>query len=740
MWCILAVFCLWLLEGRALAAPASPGQGIDRRALVQRHSPTVTAIDPAAPFMIGNGQLALSADITGLATFPERYAPLAPLTIQAQWAWHSFPNPAGFRLEQSLVPIEVHGRQRKYPALRDWSEAKRPEIAWLRENPHRFALGRLGLHLATQTGSPARLEELTDTRQTLELWSGRLLSSFALEGTRVEVETSVHPELDVVIVQVRSALLEQGRLGVDLKLPGVSAQLNPDAADWQHPEAHRTIEHGRTPRTLRLERELDEARHHLLVSADHDLAIELTAPHQYRFRAPGARSLSLLVGFFEHTPPAALPAPEAARAAVEQHWQRFWQSGGAVDFSGSTDPRAAELERRVVLSQYLMALNASGRVPPQEEGLFSNSWNGKFHLEMHLWHAAHFAVWGRPQLLERSMGWYLQHLPSALERAREQGVRGAWWPKMVGPEGRESPSTINPFIMWQQPSPIYLAELLYRAQPSAATLERYRRLVFETAELLASFPHPDPERDRYVIGPPIVPAQEVFPPLSTFNPGFELEYFRFALSIAQRWRERLGLAREASWQRVLEGLSPLPRKDGLYLATESQPALWAAAAGCEHGAHAGCLRRDHPSFVAALGLLPGAGVDRATMARTLDAVVEKWDLRRTWGWDFPLLAMTAARLGQPRRAVDFLLWDAENFRFGRSGMTPRSHLDDGPPSAAGSTASYRRAAHTYFPSNGALLLAVALMAAGWDGSSQPHPGFPVDGSWVVRSEGLRPLP
>jgi hypothetical protein len=51
-----------------------------------------------------------------------------------------------------------------------------------------------------------------------------------------------------------------------------------------------------------------------------------------------------------------------------------------------------------------------------------------------------------------------------------------------------------------------------------------------------------------------------------------------------------------------------------------------------------------------------------------------------------------------------------------------------------------RDALTYFPSNGSLLVAVALMAAGWDGSAVPHPGFPDDGSWVVRSEGLRPLP
>jgi protein-glucosylgalactosylhydroxylysine glucosidase len=35
------------------------------------------------------------------------------------------------------------------------------------------------------------------------------------------------------------------------------------------------------------------------------------------------------------------------------------------------------------------------------------------------------------------------------------------------------------------------------------------------------------------------------------------------------------------------------------------------------------------------------------------------------------------------------------------------------------------------------LYAVALMAAGWDGApSRPAPGFPADGRWSVRSEGL----
>jgi hypothetical protein len=64
-------------------------------------------------------------------------------------------------------------------------------------------------------------------------------------------------------------------------------------------------------------------------------------------------------------------------------------------------------------------------------------------------------------------------------------------------------------------------------------------------------------------------------------------------------------------------------------------------------------------------------------------------------------------------------------------MTPRFDL-----AADGRTET--RLADTYFPSNGALLLAVGMMAAGWQGSAGHAPGFPA--GWSVRVEGVRPLP
>jgi hypothetical protein len=270
-------------------------------------------------------------------------------------------------------------------------------------------------------------------------------------------------------------------------------------------------------------------------------------------------------------------------------------------------------------------------------------------------------------------------------------------------------------------------------------------VVFATADLLASWPFFDTRTQRFVLGPPLIPAQENFAPAETFNPTFELEYWRFGLETAQAWRDRSGLKRNREWDRVLAHLSKLPERDGLYLAAESQPDLWTRAASpeCKGRAAPECPNRDHPSFVAAYGYLPGRDVDRATMARTLDAVLNDWDLRQTWGWDWPMLAMTATRLGRPDLAVNFLLTDQKNFQFGLSGMTPRVHIvADDAPHAAGigvDGPGYRRAAETYFPSNGSLLLAVALMVAG-DGEGQVNPGFPKDGSWVVRSEGVGPLP
>jgi hypothetical protein len=279
---------------------------------------------------------------------------------------------------------------------------------------------------------------------------------------------------------------------------------------------------------------------------------------------------------------------------------------------------------------------------------------------------------------------------------------------MVGPEGRDSPSPIGPLLIWQQPHPIFYAELCYRTRPSKATLERYSRLVFESAEFMASYAYFDAKTDRYVLGPPLIPAQENHPPLETWNPTFELVYWAFGLRIAQRWRERFGKKREAAWDKVLAKLSALPVRDGVYLAHENCPQTYTER------------NYDHPSMLGAFGFLPADGVDPATMRRTLHKVMKEWQWDKTWGWDYPLTAMTAARLDEPKLALDALMMATEKNRF-----LPNGHNWQ------------RQDLPCYLPGNGGLLYAVAMMAGGWLGGPRRHaPGFPVDGSWQVRAETL----
>ncbi|HEX9785603.1 MAG TPA: hypothetical protein VGA56_23095, partial [Opitutaceae bacterium] len=404
---------------------------------------------------------------------------------------------------------------------------------------------------------------------------------------------------------------------------------------------------------------------------------------------------------------------------------KFWREGAAADFSGSTHPLAAKLEDRIILSRYLTAVQCVGEVPPQESGLTCNTWYGKHHTEMIWWHAAHFALWGRPDLLERNLDWFRSRLPGARELAQSRRLRGARWAKMVGPDGRESPGG-NPMIVWNQPHPIYLAELVYRASPTAETLARYRDLVLETAECLASMLHFDKARGQYVLGPPLWIAQEIHEPATSQNPSFELAYWRWTLEVAQAWRERLGLGREQPWDNILTRLVPLPEKDGKYVALESHPDTWDNLAS----------RHDHPEMLMPLGFLPGAGMDRATMDRTFDAVLSSWDWEaKIWGWDYPMIAMTAVRLGRPGQAVEVLLRDGPNNRYAANGHCPQ-RSDRVQSGAAGG----RLEIAVYLPANGSFLSAVALMVAGWDGCSEEYPGFPRDGSWKIRAEGLQRLP
>jgi hypothetical protein len=359
-----------------------------------------------------------------------------------------------------------------------------------------------------------------------------------------------------------------------------------------------------------------------------------------------------------------------------------------------------------------MKIQCSGSQPPQETGLTFNSWYGKFHMEMHWWHAVHFALWGRPELMANSLDWYFDNLENARSTAQWQGYDGVRWQKMTTPLGKSSPSSVGEFLVWQQPHIIYFSELLYRANPTPETLNRYKKLVFETADFMASFAQLNPEDGRYHLCPPLIPAQEHFRATETSNPAFELSYWNWGLKIAQKWRERLGLEPNDKYQIVIDNLAPIPENVQLYLPTREATDAFSNFE----------KRRDHPIVVGAYGFLPNDHLEIAKMSRTFDEVMRDWNWESTWGWDYPLLAMSATRLGKPESAIDALFTDAQKNTYLVNGHNYQSSR-----------------LRIYLPGNGGLLAAVAMMAAGYEGCKTEHPGFPKDGTWNIKWEGLEPM-
>jgi hypothetical protein len=686
-------------------------QPIDRHALVTRHQPVFRTLDVESPLSVGNGRFAFTVDATGLQTFAAAYDSTIPLCTMSEWGWHTAPNPSGWNIDTfHHTEFDSHARRVGYA---DVPGDGTPESNYLRENPHRLHLGRIGFRRTRADGRPAVPTDLTDVRQTLDLWNGVIVSHFRLDGQPVDVQTLCHPTHDLVAVRVVSPLVSQGRLGIEWQFPYGSSGTT--AADWDHPAAHTTTLARPAPNQAAFDRQLDGDRYHAVAQWSPAATLNREAPHQFVLTpSDGSGTLELVCAFSPDAISGKLPSFADSLATARDHWHRFWSTGGAIDLSGSTDPRWRELERRIVLSQYLTAIQSAGRYPPAETGLTLNSWYGKFHLEMHWWHAVHFALWNRLDLFERSLGYYQAILPRAQATARRQGYDGARWPKMTDPSGAESPSSVGPFLIWQQPHPIYYAELCYRAHGDRATLEKYREVVFETARFMASYATWDEATGRYVLGPVLQCAQERFPKDATLNPTFELTYWRWGLETAQRWRERLGLPRDKHWDDVLAHLARPPVVDGKYAFTETTPDSYTHPRWND----------DHPAVLAALGVLPGPGIDRPTMRRTLYWVRDRWNWPTTWGWDYPMVAMCAARLGEPELAVDALLLDTPKNVYRANGHNHQ-----------------RPGLTVYLPGNGGLLTAVAMMAAGWDGAPKKHaPGFPDDGTWQVRYENLRPMP
>ncbi|KAF2965448.1 hypothetical protein GQX73_g8137 [Xylaria multiplex] len=691
----------------ALYIPAvtATGHRIDRRAVVRAFNPHRNVSSTKTPLQVGNGNFAFGVDVTGLQTF-------SPFATMSTWGWHSFslPTTPGQTSVEDFTGLDwwTHDRLVNYnqpnPAQADISN-------WLIQNPQRLNLARIGFSF---DGEETTEEDLQEKAQELDLWTGKISSSFKYKDVAVYVETWADASSDSIGISVGSELLTEGSLGIffDFPLPTRNKFDAPFVGIFNATGNHSTTLRSQKQSAI-IRHDLDETSYD--VSFKWDSKAEISGPakgtHRYLLKPSGGKKdIVLVVAFSPGGIKPRIPSLTQIKKASSKWWGSFWNSGAFVDLSATTSAEAKELQRRIILSQYLTAVNSASTLPPQ--GLVNNGWYGKFHLEMILWHLLHFARWDKYPLLWRSLPhMYNDYLSSSLDRARLQGYAGARWGKMTDPTGRSAPGEINSLLIWQQPHPMYFAETEYRSFPDAATLRKWDAILTPTADFMASYAFYNESTGVYDLGPPMYPASENTNPNATVNPAFELAYWRFGLDVAITWKQRQGLSVPAKWAEVHDKLALLPTAGDAFALYEGIPDMWAPNS---------TTVTDHPAMSGIFGLLPpprsGPPLNMTIVRNTAKKIKELWAWGDCWGWDFPMLAMNVLRLGDVDQAVSYLL-------------DPLFNFDD-----AGYPEGGARVPTPYFPGSSSFLLAIAMMAGGWDGEPGPH--FPEE--WKVVVEGFIP--
>ncbi len=739
---------LTLVVAATFANAAELKEPLDRRAIVERHVITTNDLNQLLP--VGNGNFCFNVDGTGLQTFSG--------DVLSHWGWYADPLPSN-RTWQDVSPTGTYSKGRLVggdPFPSDKSDL----YSWIRNNPRQMNLARVRFLRAN--GDALKPEEIGSLERTLDPWTGVHRASFQLDGERVQVATCVSDDVELdstVAIKIDSKLVASGALAVEITIPNPSLTRNPWTGDFGPFEPIKTpdkaapqkynifsFKNANGEQFALVERKLvteyaenvvgnfsynirvdlfktgecsfhDEASQKLIVKPTGDsgtLEIALTFDGgDYQGDLPNdARNVNSVADVSQ----ARLESFhfEAVERESQNRWKNFWLSGGAVDLSGSRDPRWFELERRIVLSQFILR-TCAGDWPCSESGLLAICpWSGRFHLEMIWQHLIHWWAWNRAELAEKPISVYWNVLPSAQALAKQLDYKGAKWQKEIAPDGRTAPWVGNLALLWKQPHPIHFAETDYRLNPTRETLEKWERIVELTAAHMADYPTKD-ENGVYHLDPVMPPDEQGF----TKDDLFDLAYWRWALDAANTWRERLGKERRADWDDVRRNLAPLPQKDGVYV----HSAEWLDTFEKRNW--------EHPDLIGIWGMVPPTdAVDKETAIRTLERVEKEWTWSRCWGWDFPWLAIAGARLERPDLAIEGALMDEVCNVYDVSGVNL------GGPSARGGKGPY-------LPGNAGLLYAIAGMCVGFDETSEGEeassgdtaPGFPE--GWNVKWEGLR---
>jgi hypothetical protein len=665
---------------------------LDRKDIVQRNNPVLREINEKSPLSVGNGNFAFTCDITGMQSLYDVYESVYPLCTMSNWGWHTYSDVRS-RDELILTSYKFDRRIVMYPSI--VATGNEDVYESLRINPHRFNLAKIALMWKDE---PLKSEQISSIHQTLDLYTGIIISHFKIEGFDCWVETSCHSTKDALAFNIKGDALATGMLSVKIDFPYPSHQIS--GSDWNKKEDHfiECID------STHIRRVIDQQVFFMAFSFE---SLSFSQKDQSILLLPQRQEVSFSI-MFSLNEKKSIEASSVFKDSCD-FWHNLWNHTGIIDFSRCKNRRARELERRMILSIYQLIINSTGNLPAQETGLSCNSWYGKFHLEMHLLHSLWLGAWNHPDRLINNISWYKKHLKEAKMNASRNGFQGARWPKMIGPDGIDSPSEIAVLLIWQQAHILWFLYMLSCLGCETKILDEYWEVIYETAEFMADFPLLNSKTGQYELCSPIIPVQEVFSDGKTQDPIFELVYWKVGLAMAMYLANQLEKEIPQKWQSVHDGLGNSPVANGLLQAHRKCETTYE-----EFG-------KDHPAVIFPYALWGYQDTDQEVIEDTLQAINEMWDFDTLWGWDYGFMSMCYMRMGRFDEAINLLLDPSKNNQYQANGHNFQLTRPKLP---------------LYLPGNGSFLLALSLLC---QLVKENNDLLPKDGSWNFESENIYPF-
>lgn len=592
---------------------------------IEKFNVVNTFADTENPLSTGNGDFAFTCDITGLQTFYASYDTI-PLCSMSDLVWAE-------REVTSPKPYESFTRASDGKEIKYMSDVKSPYYSEHRLNAYKFDLFKLAF---TLRGKPLSLDGVTDIRQELDLFSGRIVSEFAYAGEKVKVKTFVPQDKNNLQIDVETDLR-----GLEINLFFLTP--SPDLKGGEAPDSRFELVGSAVVRKggdfgYKLYIKSDMPRQGLVFDA-----------------GGGGRLIVSLDGDF------------GTGKDMGEYFAR------ASSFNIDDE----EIMRRYVLSLYLLKVNSLGKYPPAETGLTCNSWYGKFHLEMHLWHDLGIIKAGLYEYVLPSLKWYLSIIDSSEKRAAFQGYKGMRPPKMTSPRGDDSPSNIGCFLIWQIPHIFVMLDEIYKLDKTALDFKEFAPVLCGFADFLSDFWYL--KDGEYHLDSPLIPANENVEK-DKDTPIFETCYTLHAFRLFKKWTERLDISYD--FTKIDDILSR-------YVKPAVRDGAYEAFIGCTDTYAK--YNTDHPMTIGGYSFFKSEALNAETVAASLKKILGCWNFESCWGWDFPMLAMAANNVGDEKLATQILKSPAPKNTYLKNGHNPQLPRNDLP---------------VYLPGNGAFVLAV----------------------------------